>query len=567
MTFFYEKGFYEKSRNELAKINEKKMKYPYAMYQAYLSIGEKNYPQARGYLNKAMTFSSGNDFLFDLELHICDLCCQLVDHDLGGMQRSLEKLPSHAYDLPLFRFAQGIFSYENGAYLETVKAWKQLNYFLLQQDLSPWGRIALQHLYPQELFQLNLAKCLIEIENYFAAREILEQLLRENYSFALHQKAELYLGFSYLKEAFALSEAKCALKLAAFYFDKIHFDQLSETAEVLFCLEELTLKTLEEQELSAEKLTYLIFPLERWGINTQKMEETLVNRLERNGEEDLDFFKAFQKIAPAKFFRNLQEQLFVKLQMSLEEGTANFSSLWNMLSCNTELATCTQELLLGQMLSRLDKIIFSDSEDLQLFQLQLKMLEQKQITQEHLHAFSNSLFAIATNLWMMPQEEKKATLAMQLAYQLSTKKLIIKTKIEKFLLALFERAQDANLVERLSKIFDAMTLFHITPKCIDHPTTVANHLEDASYRYQCHHFVQAKTLAAWVLKLEPNNQKALKILGLSCYFLGDFEEAYCFLNQLHTPDEQTEKARVLSEVLGRKNKAELVQIQRFEQEN
>lgn len=572
MTFFYENGFYEKSRAELATINEKKLKYPYAMYQAYLSVGERDFFQARTYLHKAITFSSGKNFLLDMELNACELCCHLADHDLEGMQRSLERFAPLSYDHPIFRFVQGIFAYENGAYFEVVKAWQQLSYFLLQQELTPWGKIALQNLYPQETFQLNLASSFIEIENYFEAREILEQFIRENNSFPMQQNAQFYLGYSYLKEAQHASSdrANSCLKLASFYFDKVFFDQLAERKkkEVLFCIDEMAIKTIKEQTLSAEALTYLIFPLERWKLeeNMQKIEKALANRLEKNEGNDLDFFKTFQKIAPVRFFQSLQNNLFSKLQLSLETGSIKtFAPIWNILSSNLETAIQINQLLLSQMLSQLDHLIFSDTEDLQLFQTQIKMLEQKQIPKEQLNAFAHPLFAISTKLWMMPHEEKKAILVMQLAYRLSTKKTVIKTKIENFLLPLFDRAQEANLIERLSTIFDAMIIFHITPKCIDHPTTIANHLEDADYRFHSQHYVQAKALCTWVLKLEPNNQKALKILGLSCYFLGDFEEAHNYLSQLQQQDELTEKARILSEVLGGKSKAELVQIHRFEQ--
>lgn len=567
MTFFYEQGFYEKSREELAKINEKRMKYPYAMYQAYLAIGEKEFLQARCYLDKAITFSSGKNLLLEMELNLCNLLCNLANHDLEGMKRSLESFSPSAYDHLLFRFAQGIVAYENGAYIESVKAWEKIHYFLLQQELTPWGTIALEQLYSQDNFELNLASSLIEVENYFAAREILEQLLREKNAFNSQQSALFLLGYSYLKESQILCNEH-SLKLAAFYFDKVHFEQLSEQRQkqILAYLEEVALRALDERVLSSEKLTYLLFPLEHWKQEKtiHKIEALLAARLEKT--EDVEFFKNFQKISPPIFFEKLQEHLFAKLQLSLEKASPSFTPLWNMLAYNQAATTKIHELLFAEMIHKLEPLICSDTEDLQLFQSQIKMLEQRQISKEQLNLFSNPLFALSTKLWMMSQEEKKATLLMQLAYRLSSNKTIMKTKIEKFLLPLFDRAQEANLVERLSKIFDALTVFHITPKCIDHPTTIANHLEDANYRFYSQHFVEAKALCGWILKLEPNNQAALKILGLSCYFLGEFEEACFVLNQLQLQDELTEKARILSEVLGGKSKAELVQSQRFQQE-
>ncbi len=161
---------------------------------------------------------------------------------------------------------------------------------------------------------------------------------------------------------------------------------------------------------------------------------------------------------------------------------------------------------------------------------------------------ATDLLSQAKLLWKTEGKEKKGQQLMELVISLSKSDRSLLDEIEAFLLDLYAQAEDCYLIERLTLIYEAMEHFHITKQESLYPSKLANYLADAQYLYYAHNYARAKIHAAWILKLDPKNNQALRLVGLSSFHLGEYKEAISFLHMLSEPDPYVSKALMISQI-------------------
>src|SRR5262249_51162512 len=137
--------------------------------------------------------------------------------------------------------------------------------------------------------------------------------------------------------------------------------------------------------------------------------------------------------------------------------------------------------------------------------------------------------------------------------ELSGNSPFIEKEIAAFLTELYAQAEASNMIRRLSLVYDAMERFEISRQELVSKATVANHLADAQYLFDAHNYPSARRHAAWVLKLDPGNETARKIVGLSYFHLGDHRRALAYLSDLQNPCEEAQKALMLSSAFACQN--------------
>lgn len=74
-------------------------------------------------------------------------------------------------------------------------------------------------------------------------------------------------------------------------------------------------------------------------------------------------------------------------------------------------------------------------------------------------------------------------------------------------------------------------------------------IKEAEYLYSIRRFEEAKTLAQWVLNMDPQNQKAQKILGMIDYQEADYAQAYPLLKSARASDQAAREALAVSAIL------------------
>jgi tetratricopeptide (TPR) repeat protein len=151
--------------------------------------------------------------------------------------------------------------------------------------------------------------------------------------------------------------------------------------------------------------------------------------------------------------------------------------------------------------------------------------------------YAENLYLLAQKTWGQLGQEKRALALLELALSISQFDGQLMKKSEKLLCLLFREAENCNLIERLFWIYDAMQRLGIPCPFSLTPTQIANYLADAQYLYEARRYEYAKLCAGWVLRFEPNNAKALRLFGLSCFQLGDYQRAQKTLVLLTHPDE------------------------------
>ncbi len=172
--------------------------------------------------------------------------------------------------------------------------------------------------------------------------------------------------------------------------------------------------------------------------------------------------------------------------------------------------------------------------------------------------FGEQLLRHAELLWKNEGGEQKGLSLMQTTLSLfedaDSHRFI--EKIESFLTALFYEAQSANMVKRLLLIHNALCSLNLGSKNLATSCSLANHLADAEYLFHSHDFSSAQANAEWILKFEPENEKALKIFALSSYWLGDYQKAIQAFEKIPNPDDRCKKAFVISVLQDRLSKDE-----------
>jgi hypothetical protein len=161
---------------------------------------------------------------------------------------------------------------------------------------------------------------------------------------------------------------------------------------------------------------------------------------------------------------------------------------------------------------------------------------------------ARDLLSHAKLFWYNEKQEKKGKRLMEIALKITNHDPLIAQEIENFLSTLYAQAENSNMIRRLTLIYEAMEHFDINCQGLVSKATVANHLADAQYLFEARNFLAARRHAYWVLKLEPHNQGARRLAGLTSFHLRDYGKAICHLQLLTEADQESEEALTLSQV-------------------
>ena len=180
-------------------------------------------------------------------------------------------------------------------------------------------------------------------------------------------------------------------------------------------------------------------------------------------------------------------------------------------------------------------------------------------------ALSRLLFLHSKLFWYNDMQEKKGLNLMEVALKISDRSPHIEREIASFLASLYTQAENSNMIRRLTLIHGAMERLAINNQQLLSKTTLGNHLADAEYLFKTRNYLAAKTQSLWVLRLDPQNEGARRVAGLSTFHLGEYEKALCHLKSLQNPDEDASNALMLSQLfVNQESKTHLCQIDNVE---
>ncbi|MBS0624145.1 MAG: DUF1347 family protein [Verrucomicrobia bacterium] len=540
---------------------------PLPLYLGYLELAQEHFDQASYYFNQLLPLPLEDPSVLvqsQLALALCAYQMQQEEQFLELFQKAKQTPFSH----PAMPFFEALNYYLQGYYSEATTSWT--TYISLQNSSQcDWLIAILNRFYPSCWVQVHLAHCLIEQGDIKIARQLLEkeQHLIDNPEHPTQQLASLFLGLCYLKEAnsFPLAERTSYYQLAHFYFRKTA--QLNPYADE----KQRVIRHL-NQELSGLLGSSLSIFNQSWCLALlhllQDWQETsILNNLADMLAQQIVFEspKDQQKLLTtlreefqgSLFYHTFCDSLVINIEQAVyRDCLPSFCTLWNTISEFHSLSEAQIHHLAEKVYEHMLKTIYWDETDLSntqhLADIYLTLLPHN----NDLLAFA--LIQQAFQLWRHIGQEEKSIYLMDFVLTFSHHRHELEQQIEIFLKDLFVKAEANNLLPRLVFIHEALSHFQINMNqaAFMNHEKIANHLADAAYLYKARNYLASQTHAAWVLKLDPDNVCAQRLMGLSSFQLGQHQQAIEFLRQLPYPDLYVQQALAFAHAYAKEKQKE-----------
>lgn len=542
---------------------------PLSLYRSYLATAKGQFKESDYFLQ---TILRAPPQMLNEELLVQSYLISAInayfenrDHTFVSLVEQAKNLES---DTSVLMFFEGLTHYLEKNYEQAFRFWSALF------DQGSWLDSLINHCFPNNWKNLHLAHCKAEMGDVLGSRELLENEshLLEHDPCNFRQLAILFLGLTYLKEAEEVPEKERSsyYKLAHFYFERsgreMRFDR--ERANLSAHLCQVAIELLSPSSSSEMKQWGVVFvrTLQEWNA-LDRLEE-VITHLTQNIllRRDVVYHQLCKQICEEFHGGYFHTSLMEKLLLALKEEVRRKESdtmqyLWGVIESLADNPKQTARFVAHLVQEELFETIYWDSESLfhtRSFLAFWKGLKPDQMECEKL---AEMLLGYGQVFWKKEGFEEKGNALLCLALDFSENKQLLQNKIDHFLSELYAAAESSNMVHRLSLIHDALEYFHITIKEIASIEKLANHLADAEYFYHVRNWAAAKTHADWVLKLDPDNYRARRLVGLACFYMGEYNKAMRHLSKLPIMDESTHKALAFSRIYCSQEKTEhLVQI-------
>lgn len=158
--------------------------------------------------------------------------------------------------------------------------------------------------------------------------------------------------------------------------------------------------------------------------------------------------------------------------------------------------------------------------------------------------FADELLAIAEEIWKSGSERQKAINLIVIASKLPSQdhEWLFQEKVNDKFDKFYNQALQHDSVEELHSIFDALENLSFVAIDIHSPQEKINQLEDAEYLYSIEKFEEAKQKVSWVLRLDPGNKRAQRLLGMIDYQFAQYKEALSLLEGLSLTNNKEKEA-------------------------
>ncbi len=535
--------------------------FPLALYQGYIAQARSHFTESEYFFQCVLQDppkSNQKEVLVEAYLaQMANAYLQKKDHLISPLLDSAKQFSSSN---SILLFFDGLSSYLDSHYSDALRFWSAYPCPTQRQKQSGWMPFVVENFFPPTWRQLHIAHCLAEEGDLSTSRAIIEkeQHQLDNQNSDYHHLAALFLGLTYLKESadIAPTERASYYKLAQFYFNRAEnlqsfYREQNQIIKHIQSEVEMLLANLLDQE-KRELAFAFIRTLMDWKAHDaiNQISNLIVTKMTKERDEKMSTFChcVRNEFTNTPFYDCLTLKLREALAEEIKTGhMEQLAKLWELsealslepASMAKEIAHLTQDEMFRTIY--LDGDLLNKTRNYLLFWNQLKPDRQSY------SQMSTDLFRQATLFWKKEGQERKGLHLMEIALQLSPEKKELEKAIESFLTVLYQTAESSNMVYRLGLVHDALMAFGmgVEQDLVD-GSKLANHLADAEYLYYARNYAAAKTHAKWVLKHDRTNQKALRIVGLSNFQLGEYRAALNILDKLSIQDIAVQKAIAFS---------------------
>lgn len=458
--------------------------------------------------------------------------------------------------------------------------WEGVELWIEQQAkrslLSPWMAKPFERTFTKDQEKLLLAQAHIERGQTVHARELLEAMKEK----PLLKEAAYLLGLSYLIDAKERSDtvAMGYYRLGLSFLEPLGLEQphwKKQRARVSALLAKEALEQLalserhffageefvplsEQHQIKREHFTFFIEALSRWNADDhlRVLATHFIDSLVR--EENAELFPRFERVQNALIERDarwrphVEQELLQRLEaafrqdqwelvqqfwtMSQQPG-ASFSSTFNQQAAEKIEQAVYQKFLetvqlasSGQPKELLDEKIEllkhyfpllsnskQDEESRALFALRLAEQTKPLISGQTLSPHAGELIALLFNEGLTAEQEELRG--------------FVRDKLRRR----FAQAKSAQDIATMALIYDIAQKAQLD--VVEEPSKqrIANMLADAQYLLDSGRAAQAQEQLAWLLKLAPQHEEALHLLGSSFFATEQYAQAKELLLTLDSP--------------------------------
>lgn len=555
----FAKGDYDSASKIIKDLKNKIPDSEYHLYLAYISRENSSLQESNEELKlaeeAAKTESESKPLL---EIYLNQAFNAYLTRKPESMQEPLDKSSKIAKDKQWVAFFQALQEYLKQNYQPALDHWQKP---LDSGYLSPWMKKTFKDTFEAFWYSTHLAQANIAIGNYFSARQQLEKeskLAKENQL----DEINLLLGLSYIKEA----EEKPYLastpyyKLALSYLNKVPM-QKSRFApyrvQILSIIQNQINLLIASQSL--QDLSFYAGILESWQDKTglQNLQNKLIELFEqqvqvKNWKDISVILKVLNHQMKPEQSRQVEEKLNTLFDKALnEEDISSMNQFWEaMRSFAGDPQAVSRKIAYKTAAFTLD-IIPIDNEDLFLTTPYLEFWMSIEKDPSTRFAFSTLLLNIAENMWIQNEQPTKALTLVKITlslpvlqdqprfHQLLTERLAL----------LYAQSREQGNTNLLHSVLKAMNELHVNPDPKKDKSSALKKINEAESLLNSKDYSTAQRKINWALELLPDNQKALRIAGLTDYYLANYNLAKAFLSKIQNPDAAVKEALAIANII------------------
>ena len=574
----FQKGNYNEAEAELHRLTRAVPKDQLLLYEAYIYRAHHQYAKSNKALDQAEILAkkeSQKNLL--LEIYLNKIFNAYLLDDTKSFQHVLEEAQRLSPNNQWVRFFSNLDKFCTGQYQEARDRWQKE---FPSTTLSGWMKKSFEENFNTTWLALRLARCQIEEKKFVTARQILEEEMQRASPNDMTE-INLLLGLSYLKEAEEkpLEAAGPYFKLAFSYFDQVPMQQerfANEKEKISQQVYQVIVASLKDH--SYENLPLFFGALEKWKSTAQLKEASAQLVSLMNEEIKAGHWKAVQGmigmltrlLSEGEARQSVSDRFTELAQKALQGGDfEHLTQLWEAARLFSSDPEALAQQFENETQAKIMSLIPKEEPSLPLTAAYVTFYETVEKDNKKRLAFADHLVALSVDLWLAEGQEQRAISLMQIASNVPAPydRKEIQDLMGMVIQRIYVYAAEQDKVEKLPYLLEAIHKLKLSNVNFNDKKAIANYQADARFLFAQKRYFDARRIAEWLVVLDPSDSNSRRILGLSNYYLADYQPAMKNLSELGTLDDEALESLAISRAIVEHTNAAFQLLEQMEKQH
>lgn len=557
----FAKGEYDKALRELNTLHEEVPAARLSLYQGYVYRALRQWKESDQALAQAgFDARKHQQPNLLLEIYLNQALNGYLQKNTATLSAAIAGATEVDAQDSWVEFFKGLQAYQEERFADSLRIWAQPNHRI---PLSGWMHKTFDGVFTPLWLSLHIARSQMEIGQYLAARQNLEEELQRAKD-EDKTEIEFLIGLSYAKEAGEKSIQSAApyYKLAVSYLNRVPIQQERFAQERQTLLKQIvdTMQQLIRAGSFAD-LSFYVSILEGWGvngafglINTQLL-ELLHQNLEAERWSQAKELSALlsRMISDGEERNQLQKKLADSVTEALQSGEIDrANNYWEVSRQFSRDSTKASQEFSDTIGGQLLALIPEADPALQSMGPMLRFWQSVATDPAARFAFANQLITAATNMLQTDDQEKAINL-IKTALSLVDDKVppSLHKQVEESFAGLYAEAVKKDDVENLPRLLNTIQSLGLDDIDMQKDQQVNQQLAITDGLLANGDYERALSRGKWILALDPDNQRARRIVGRVLYWQAKYSEALPYLLGITSPDLDVLQMIGVSQMLSR----------------